>query len=169
MLQENINSSQARDEAETELRLAQSELKVARENKELARIELAHAQEQLAMRSISSPFDGVVVDRMINPGELAESGSGRKPLQKLAQIDVLRVDAVLPAALFGKVRAGQRVTVIPQGSSGRHAAAVKAVDWVVDGASGTFVARIELPNRDGAVPSGVRCRVEIQGVQGPGP
>ena len=38
---------------------------------------------------------------------------------------------------------------------------VRMVDKVVDAASGTLVARVELPNRDGSLPSGVRCRAEF--------
>jgi len=161
MQRENMVSAQARDEAEAELRLAQSELKSAIENRDLARIEHQRAIEQLALRTLASPFDGVVVDRLLNPGDLAESGSGRKPVLKIAQIDPLRVDVVLPASLFGKVRPGVRTVIAPQGSSSRYVANVQMVDRVVDAASATFVARIELPNKEGAVPVGVRCTAEF--------
>ncbi len=159
--QQQMMSAQARDEADAELRLAQAELKAALENRDLARIEHQRAVEQLAMRTLVSPFDGVVIDRMLNPGDLAESGTGRKAVLKLAQIDPLRVDIVLPGALFGQVRAGARVVVLPQGGGARHVAMVRMVDKVVDAASGTLVARVELPNRDGSVPSGVRCKAEF--------
>lgn len=158
---QNMVTAQARDEAEAELRLAQAELKAAQENRELARIEHQRAVEQLNMRSLVSPFDGVVVDRLLNPGDLAESGTGRKPVLKLAQIDPLRVDIVLPGALFGKVKAGARIVVFAKGASKGEPATVRMVDRVVDAASGTLVARVELPNRDGNLPSGVRCRAEF--------
>ena len=163
---EQMITAQARDEADAELRLANAELKAAHENRELARIEHQRAVEQLAMRTLTSPFDGVVLDRMLNPGDLAESGTGRKPVLRLAQIDPLRVDIVLPASLFGKVRAGTRVVIVPQGGGVRHVAAVRMVDRVVDAASGTLVARVELPNPAGTVPSGVRCKAEIDGLPG---
>ena len=120
--QQNYASTQARDEADAERRLAESELQAAIENRELAKIEHRRAQEQLALRTLASPFAGVVLDRMLNPGDLAESGSGRKPLLKLAQIDPLRVDVVLPATLFGQVKPGQKATVIAQVGGGRHEA-----------------------------------------------
>ena len=111
----------------------------------------------------------MVLDRTLNPGDLAESGSGRKPVLKLAQIDPLRVDIVLPATLFGQIKAGQKATVTAQVGGGRHEAAVKAVDKVIDAASGTFVARLELANPKGSVPGGARCTAEIDGVTAPGP
>lgn len=161
---ENMVSAQARDEADAELRLARAELKSAMENRELARIEHQRAVEQLALRTLISPFDGVVVDRMLNPGDLAEAGTGRKAVLKVAQIDPLRVDVVVPAALFGRIKAGARVVVVPQVGGGRLVSTVKMVDRVVDAASGTLVVRVELPNRDGSIPSGVRCKAEFDGI-----
>lgn len=160
MQKSNMVSEQARDEAATELRLAESELQVAQENQSLARLEHQRAVAQLALRTLVSPFNGVVMDRLLNPGDLAEAGTGRKPVLKLAQIDRLRVDIVLPSALGGKVKPGARVVVVAHGGV-RHQATVRLVDKVVDAASGTLVARAELPNPNGDVLSGVRCKAEF--------
>ena len=164
LLQQNFTSAQARDEAEAERRLAESELQSAIENRDLAKIEHRRAVEQLALRRIASPINGVVVDRMLNPGDLAESGSGRKPMLKVAQIDPLRVDIVLPASAFSQVKAGMKATVMAQGSSARYSAPVKLVDKLIDAASSTFVARVELPNPSHSIPGGARCTAEIEGI-----
>ena len=162
--QQNFSSAQARDEADAERRLAESELQTAIESRELAKIEYRRAVEQLALRTMSSPFNGVILDRLLNPGDLAESGSGRKPVLKLAQIDPLRVDIVLPAALFGQVKPGMKAAVVAQGSTVRYSASVKLVDKLIDAASGTFVARLELPNPAPALPGGARCQAEVEGL-----
>lgn len=156
-----VVSAQAADEADAELRLAQAELQAAMEGRELARIEHRRAVEQLALRTLRSPFDGVVVNRLLNPGDLAESGSGRRAVLTLAQVDPLRVDVALPVRLLGSVKAGQRMMVTLQGGTGRVLARVRFVDKVVDAASGTFVARLELPNGDGLLSSGVRCTADF--------
>lgn len=163
-----FTSAQGRDDAEAERRVAESELRVAKENRELAKIEYRRALDALALRSVSSPFNGVVLDRMLNPGDLAEAGSGRKPVLKIAQVDPLRVDIVLPSTLFGRVKIGTKVVVSFRGLPGRHKVAVKMVDRVIDAASGTFVARLELPNRSLDLPGGMRCEAEIEGVPNPG-
>ena len=165
--QQNYASAQTRDEAEAERRLAESELQAAIENRELAKIEHRRAVEQLGLRTMASPFNGVVVDRMLNPGDLAESGSGRKPVLKVAQIDPLRVDIVLPASLFGQVKPGMKAFVAPQGGKLRYTASVKLIDWLVDAASSTFVARLELANPKFEIPGGVRCSAEIDGISAP--
>jgi RND family efflux transporter MFP subunit len=167
LAQQNFTSAQARDEADAERRLAESELQAAIENRELARIEHRRAVEQLALRTMHSPFNGVVVDRLLNPGDLAESGSGRKPVLKVAQIDPLRVDIVLPGYLFGQVKAGMRAVVVPQGASQRYTASVMLVDKLIDAASSTFVARLELANPKHAIPGGARCQAGIEGIGAP--
>lgn len=82
MQKQNFVAAQARDEAEAEKRIAESELKDALENRELAKHDHRHNTDLLNRRMLRSPFDGIVVDRMLNPGDLAEAGTGRKPILK---------------------------------------------------------------------------------------
>lgn len=167
LAQQNFTSAEARDQADAERRVAESELQAATENRDLARIDHRHAVDLLNLRTMVSPFNGVVVDRLLNPGDLAEAGTGRKPVLKIAQIDPLRVDVVLPASLFGQLKPGMKAMVVPQGIGGRHAAIVKIVDKVIDAASGTFVARLELPNPTYALPGGLRCQAEFESLSAP--
>jgi RND family efflux transporter MFP subunit len=166
---QNYIAAQQRDEAEAEMRIAESDLRDAVENQELARLEYQRAVDLLNLRILRSPFDGVVVDRMLNPGDLAEAGTGRKPMLKLAQINPLRVEVVLPLDAYGKLRVGMTGQVTPEGLGGKHSALVKVVDRVFDAASGTFGVRLELPNRNNAIPGGIRCQVEFSGLKAAAP
>jgi RND family efflux transporter MFP subunit len=156
----------ARDQADAEKRIAESELADALETQELAKRELQHATDLLNQRSLRSPFNGVVVDRMLNPGDLAESGTGRKPIMKIAQVEPLRVEVVLPLDAYKKISVGGSATVTPEGLGGQYPAKVTVVDSVFDSASGTFGVRLELPNPKGALPAGIRCGVDFPGLQG---
>ena len=162
----NFVTAQARDEAEAEKRIIEAELRDARENKQQAALELRHAQDLLQRRVLRSPFDGVVVDRMLNPGDLAESGTGRKPILKLVQVEPLRVEAVLPLAAYGKLQAHGTADVMPEGLGGAYTARLKVVDSVFDTASGTFGVRLELPNSAGKLPAGIRCKVDFPALKG---
>jgi RND family efflux transporter MFP subunit len=159
-------SLQARDEAEAEKRILEAELRAAREDKEQAAFEVRHAQDLLNRRVLRSPFNGVVLDRMLNPGDLAESGTGRKPILKLVQVEPLRVEVVLPLAAYGKLKPETTATVVPEGLGGAYPAKVKVIDSVFDTASGTFGVRLELPNAGGSVPAGIRCKVDFPGLKG---
>ena len=44
---------------------------------------------------------------------------------------------------------------------GRYETSVAVVDPVIDAASGTLGVRLVLPNRNGRIPAGIRCRVEF--------
>ena len=158
---QNFVSAQARDEAEAEKRILDSELREARETRELAAHEHRHAQDLLERRTLRSPFNGVVMDRMLNPGDLAEAGTGRKPILRLVQVEPLRVEVVLPMAAWGKVKARSTATLSAEGLGGSHTATVSVVDSVFDSASGTFGVRLELPNAGGSLPAGIRCRIDF--------
>jgi RND family efflux transporter MFP subunit len=166
---QNFVAAQARDDAEDEVRIAQAELREATDAQLLARRELQYSSDVLARRTLSSPFNGVVVERMLNPGDLAEAGTGRRPVLKLAQVEPLRMEVVLPISAYGKLRPGSTATVTPETLGGRYAATVTVVDSVFDSASGTFGARLELPNAQGRLPAGIRCQVEFAPMGPPTP
>ena len=161
LLKKNFVSANARDEAESEYRLATEQLRVARENRRLAQLELKRAEEVLAQRTIRSPVNGVVVEVVLHPGELATSNQ-KDPIVRLQEFDPLNVELILPVSAFGKIRVGQpAVVTLEQPVGGRYTAQVEVVDRMVDAASGTFGVRLQLPNADGKIPAGVKCRAKF--------
>ncbi len=154
----NFVSGQALEQADTEATMARMRLAQAVEQRDLAVKELEMARAQLQQRTIVSPLNGVVVDRLVSPGERVEN----RPVFKVAQIDPLRVEVVLPSALFGRIAVGAVARVLPDlPGSKPHEARVAIVDRVVDAGSNTFRARLSLPNPTQQLPAGVRCRVEF--------
>ena len=62
------------------------------------------------MRTIRSPVTGVVVDRYMSGGERIEE----KLIVRVATVDPLRVEVVVPAALYGTIATGAMLTVTPE-------------------------------------------------------
>lgn len=146
------------DRAKTETRVAKHKLQQAEENKRLAELELARAQETLKRHTIRSPIGGVVAERYLNPGESVED----RPVVKVVQIDPLKVEVVLPVSEFGRIEAGQRAVVRPEAAiGGRYESQVTIVDPIVDAASGTFRVTLALPNPEHKLTSGLRCQVSF--------
>jgi RND family efflux transporter MFP subunit len=144
------------DEVETNKILADMQLQEALENKQLAELEYRRAVEVVNRMTIRSPINGVVVERSLSPGEYIENQS----VLKLAQIDPLNVEVILPVNLLPSVKIGMRAKVIPEAPiGGQYMAEVKIVDRVVDAASGTFGVRLELPNPNHRLPAGLKCKV----------
>jgi RND family efflux transporter MFP subunit len=148
------------DEAETSKVLAEISLLEAQENRQLAEAELQRAEAALALRTVRSPIGGVVLQRLISPGEFSKQA----PLLKLAQLDPLYVEVIVPVTLLGKVIPGMLVLVTPEPPlSAIYTAQVKVVDHVIDAASGTFGIRLELKNPDYSLPAGLKCKVRFPG------
>jgi RND family efflux transporter MFP subunit len=146
------------DRAQAEAAVAGGRTEQAQERRRLSERELALAAAQLAQRTLRSPIDGVVVDRFLAPGEFVE----QKPLLRIASIDPLRVDVLVPAAAFGRVQVGAKANVVPElFNRSQHVAVVKTVDRVIDAASNTFRVRLELPNPKNELPAGLRCKVDL--------
>jgi RND family efflux transporter MFP subunit len=162
LFKQNFLSTNARDEAAAELQLATEEVRRVRETQKLNQLEAKRAAEVVAMRSIRSPLSGVVVEVLLKPGEFGAI-TFKDPIMKLAEIDPLHVEVVLPVSQYGQVRQGQKAQVMPEAPvGGRYDTNVKLVDKVVDAASGTFGVRLELRNPKLSIPAGVRCRVHFR-------
>jgi RND family efflux transporter MFP subunit len=158
LYKKNFVSQQASDQAATEDQVADMKLKQAQEQQRLAQQEYALAQAQVAQRTIRSPLSGVVVERYLSEGERIEE----KPVLKVATIDPLRVEVIVPAAYFSKIKPGMSAMVKPEVTdSEARGAKVIVVDRVIDAASNSFRVRLELPNPSYHLPPGLRCKVDF--------
>ncbi|MDR6641192.1 RND family efflux transporter MFP subunit [Luteibacter sp. 1214] len=162
MAAEKLMSAQDRDDAEAELRTAKAELQTAKENREVSRLEYNQQSAQLALRTVRSPFDGVVVDQMIWPGETVEPGATKHAILKVARVDPLRVRVVMPMRAFGEPKIGGTVRVTSEVQPGKpYTAKVANIDRVIDAASGSFVVLLDLSNSALDLPSGVKCKAQF--------
>jgi hypothetical protein len=92
------------------------------------------------------------------PGEAVDE----KTMLRIARIDPLRVEVTLPCRLSGRVRTGNRAEIVPEPPLDRaRTAEVATVAPLIDGPSGTFGARLLLPNPDHDLPAGLRCHVRF--------
>ncbi|MFT4630584.1 MAG: membrane fusion protein (multidrug efflux system) [Arenicella sp.] len=142
LFRDNFTSEHSVDEAVTTAKLAEVELK--------------QAQAILAQKSLKSPVSGVVVQRRAQVGESV----GNDEILKIAQINPLHVEVVLPVDKLNSVAEGMDAIVYPQEPfGGEYTARVATVDNVIDAASGTFGVRLILKNSGNKIPAGLRCHV----------
>lgn len=144
LFRDNFTSEHSVDEATTTAKLAEVELK--------------QAQAILEQKTIRSPISGVVVQRFAQVGESV----GNNEILKLAQINPLHVEVVMPVDQLNTVTQGMQAMVYPQQPvGGEYTATVKTVDNVIDAASGTFGVRLVLKNPGNKIPAGLRCQVSF--------
>jgi multidrug resistance efflux pump len=106
-----ISSLEALQEAEAEVHVAEWQLKEAKLAMEIARLEVQHAEEIVKQRTLCSPINGVVIERLLYPGEYRAE---QTPILTLAEIDQLRVEVFLPIAHYYEVHVGGRAEVRPE-------------------------------------------------------
>ena len=156
----NVASTQDVETAQAEFNVATQDLALARLNQHMAELEVARSRALLEQRTIRSPFDGIVVERSLGPGEYVRPEAN---IVTIAKVDPLFVEAYLPVRYYGKIKIGDIAVVHPGDPiGGDHNATVSIVDQVFDAASGTFGVRLNLPNAGYALPGGLRCRVDFK-------
>lgn len=147
-----------KDRASTEAIRAEMRLRQALERQAIARLELERARRLLENRAVHSPVDGIVMARLMAPGEAAEN----RPIVRVAQVNPLNVEIIVPVDAFGAIEVGMQAEVTPRYPGANvEIATVTVVDQVVDAASDTFGVRLMLPNPDYRIPGGVRCSIRF--------
>jgi RND family efflux transporter MFP subunit len=158
LYEDNAISFNDKDKADTDVRLAETELQVALDNQRLMQIERDRSARRLELRSIRSPVDGVIVEILLVPGESVEDRA--REIMVIAEVDPLNVEVILPAAQFGSVQVGTPAEITPllPGEPVRSAD-VAVVDRTIDAASDTFRVQLQLENKEYAIPGGIRCEI----------
>ena len=84
------------------------QIEAARAQVNAARAGLAAVEAQIGKLNLSAPLDGVVLQQVFQPGELAQPGA---TVLVLAQMDDLTLTIYVPEDQYGQVRLGQRYPV----------------------------------------------------------
>jgi RND family efflux transporter MFP subunit len=158
LFREQFVSEQAVHQARAEADVAEQRLALVRDQRRVSQQERGVAAAQLSQRVIRSPIDGVVAERFVTAGERVDD----KPLMRIAKMNPLRVQLVVPVAMYLQVQTGASANVWPDLPGAKQLSArVSMIDKVVDPASNTFRVHLELPNAKGELPAGLRCKASF--------
>lgn len=105
-----MTSAQALDDAEVRRNSAQSEVSAARAR-------LVAAQQQVSRTVVRAPFDGIVSDRKVSPGDTAAIG---KELLKVIDPASMRFEGRVSADKIAAVKVGQPVMFRVNGYAGQQ-------------------------------------------------
>jgi len=127
-----------------ELEAARKEVEAAAAALDQARGLLAQARDLDSKCTILSPLTGIVVSRLVEPGEVTNPGMGGA-LLTLADPSSVYFEATVPERVALNVRPGQRVEVTVQGDGDRAVdGKVERLVPVADPQSRDFLVRIDL-------------------------
>ncbi len=106
---------QAAEDAVHDITLKENEIELARSEVQSARISLDEAKERLSETTISAPIDGIVIEKLVEEGQIIASGisnvSGGTPLLSVADMSRLFIIADVDETDIGSVRVHQKVTI----------------------------------------------------------
>jgi RND family efflux transporter MFP subunit len=149
----------ALEDATKDAVIAKYALEAARLDKDLAAAEAARLKAIIERRLIRSPVDGVVTRVDLHAGEFADATN---PVATVAEIRPLLVEVYLPVDAYPLVSVGMQARIKPQEPiGGSEMAEVVTKDPQIDSASGMFQLSLRLPNKDEAIPAGLRCTIEF--------
>ena len=151
--------------SESEIRAAESEVKIAQTK--LVRLQSAerYKMELVARHDLYAPFAGVVARRLAEEGEWVDTGT---PVLELVGTKSLRLDLRVPQEHYPTINTNTRVSVrldaMPSHSiDGRISAKVP----LSDSSSRTFLLRVQLPDGEQGVTPGMsaQARLRIPGTE----
>ena len=150
-------SGQEFDEAQSKLRMAESELERAKANvltinskkkqinarAEQARADIANTTVFESYGKIASPVSGIVVKKLAEPGAMASPGL---PLLSIEDNSQFRLEVAVEESRSNLVRVGNRVNVLIDAlGQGEIFGTVAEILPSADAASRSFTAKIDLP------------------------
>jgi RND family efflux transporter MFP subunit len=97
--------------AEAEVKVADAMAREAVEQRELNKAEMSLAVQAVKEHTIVAPFDGIVYERLKNPGE---SVRANEAVVRLGNLDKLRAWSYIPLEFFARVKEGQIVELQPR-------------------------------------------------------
>ena len=145
LIKQGFLSTQARDEAENQYKVAAAEAELMK-----ARIDKT---------TIRAPFSGTIGLRSVSVGDYVKEG---QDLVNLESLDPLKVDFRVPELALSQLRDGQTLQItldaIPDKTyDGR----VIAINPLIDANGRAVVIRAQVPNKDGKLRPGMFARVRL--------
>jgi RND family efflux transporter MFP subunit len=123
------------------------------------RKELALAQQTVTDSRIVAPFDGVVGERRVSPGEFVQAGQA---VVTLVRTDRLRFTAGVPESRAAAVRVGQRVEIeVNKENSPPLAVTISRVSPTVMQSSRSILIEADVPNSKLEFQAGLFAEAEL--------
>lgn len=125
-----------------------------------ARAALQSVEANYSNSVITSPLDGEVTARHINPGELCSS---TKPVFFVADLTRVAVVAYVDDKRVNSLKVGQKVSVKVDSVDGMLEAEIKNISYTIDPAAKGYQVKFQIAGADTSVRPGMFARVYLDG------
>ncbi|HVT72441.1 MAG TPA: efflux RND transporter periplasmic adaptor subunit [Lacunisphaera sp.] len=131
-------------------------LKEAEDRLRFAQAQVAEAEALLAYATVRAPFDGVITEKNVLPGDLASPGV---PLLVLESTQRLRAEGAVPEKAAAGLHPGDSIQVLLQDGAPGIAARIEEISAAADAVSRSIMVKAALPA--GAARSGQFARLQV--------
>jgi membrane fusion protein (multidrug efflux system) len=141
-----------RDAAQAFVDSRKAAVKTAKE-----RLQISQAMESYLR--VTAPFDGMITDRIVNPGMLIDGG--HTPMLKLQQVAHLRLIVPVPETYTGSVVKGMSAVFrVPARPGRNYTAKVARIPHALDQQSRAMMVELDVYNNDGSLAPGMYPTVD---------
>lgn len=159
LTQRGVKSQTALDEAENAWRNARANVAAMEQ-------QLSVARKSVNDAAIYAPLDGLVAERFVNPGERVAIDA---KLFSIADLDLMEVEALVPARDVPQLRAGQKVVLHVEGFGDRNFDAhIERINPTAQSGSRSIPVYVLLQNPDHVLRGGMFGAGEAVLVEAPG-
>ena len=151
-------------EAEAGLEKAAADATAMRAQLAVAEAKHRRVSAMVDFSIVRAPFDGVVVERNVSTGHLAQAGGGaaNRPVLTIMRSDPVRVFTDVPEGDAVYVNPGTKVEVaIPAVPGLAYTGTVTRTGWSLNNTSRTLLTEIDIPNPDGKWRPGLYVQVKL--------
>jgi len=158
-------SRQEFDEVESAYLASSAALDQSRSMEEAAKGAIKQSQAALAAANsrfsdtiIKAPYDATILDKKVEPGDMATPG---RPLLTLEKTGAFEVRTVLPESQINSIQPGDMVSIIIDALGDAHVSGtIRTIEPSADPATRSFAIKISLPIFSG-LKSGLFARVRV--------
>ncbi|MCK4981541.1 MAG: efflux RND transporter periplasmic adaptor subunit [Victivallaceae bacterium] len=136
----------------TEMEKAALEAEIADAKYLSAKASYIVAERELALCDIAAPFNGRLVERLVNEYEYVRTG---QPLMKIIDDNQLLAVMHLPSSEKNKTKLGQPMKIKVDETQTSHQGEIYKISGVIDPGSRTFEIKVLLDNKKGSLSAGM--------------
>lgn len=161
----NVSSQSTLDSAKADSERAQAALASAAANEKIAEANVSIAETNLAKAAITSPIDGVVLSRDVEPGQIVAASLQAPTLFTLAEdLKAMQLEVGIDEADMGKVKQGDTASFTVEAFPGRQfPATIEQVRYSPETVEGvvTYTAVLSVDNSDLLLRPGMTATADI--------
>ena len=165
--EQELDNARAKDQqAEAQIRVAQSALDSMKQQLGVSQADSHRIQTLSNYESIISPFNGIVTMRYADTGSLIQAGTTSNtqsaPVVRVAQSDLLRLRMPVPESDVPYIHEGGEVTVKVNSTGRTFTGKIVRFTRSLDTNTRTMLTEIDVPNADLSLSPGMYAETTIQ-------